>query len=87
MEITKLSSKGQVIIPKVVRKTHHWEAGLELVVIDTGDGILLKPKIPFPVTTLNNVAGLLKNHVSAKSDAEIEHAVKQGTRKQWRDSN
>ena len=87
METTKLSSKGQVIIPKGVRKTHHWEAGLELVVIDTGDGILLKPKVSFPATTLNNVAGLLKDQVSTKTDAEIENAVKQGTRKQWRDSN
>lgn len=36
METTKLSSKGQVIIPKAFRSTHHWEPGLELMVIDTG---------------------------------------------------
>ena len=87
METTKLSSKGQVIIPKLVRKTHHWETGLELVVIDTGDGILLKPKAAFTTTTLGKVAGLLKDRVCAKTDAEIEVAVKQGTRKQWRDSD
>jgi len=87
METTKLSSKGQVIIPKLVRKTHHWEAGLELIVIDTGDGILLKPKASFPATSLSNVAGMLKNRVASKTDEEIESAVKQGTRKQWRDSD
>ena len=87
METTKLSSKGQVIIPKLVRKAHHWEAGLELVVIDTGDGILLKPKASFPATSLSNVAGMLKNRVASKTDEEIESAVKQGTRKQWRDSD
>jgi AbrB family looped-hinge helix DNA binding protein len=87
METTKLSSKGQVIIPKAVRKTHHWEAGLELVVIDTGDGILLKPKVPFPATSLNHVSGMLRDSVTPKTDAEIEAAIKQGARKQWRDSD
>ncbi|MEH2294039.1 AbrB/MazE/SpoVT family DNA-binding domain-containing protein [Nostoc sp.] len=44
MEITKLSSQGQVIIPKSLRETHRWEVGQELIAIDIGDGILLKPK-------------------------------------------
>lgn len=50
METTKLSSQGQVIIPKSLRDAHHWEAGIELIAIDMGDGILLKPKKPFPET-------------------------------------
>jgi bifunctional DNA-binding transcriptional regulator/antitoxin component of YhaV-PrlF toxin-antitoxin module len=29
METTKLSSKGQVIIPKAMRAAHHWDAGQE----------------------------------------------------------
>ena len=39
METTRLSSKGQVIIPKSVRSAHRWEAGLDFQIIDTGDGI------------------------------------------------
>ena len=42
MTKTRLSSKGQVIIPAQVRAAHHWEAGQELTVVDAGDGILLK---------------------------------------------
>ncbi|MBW4478741.1 MAG: AbrB/MazE/SpoVT family DNA-binding domain-containing protein [Tolypothrix brevis GSE-NOS-MK-07-07A] len=60
MEITKLSSEGQVIIPKSLREAHHWEVGQELIAIDMGDGILLKPKKPFPETKLDDVAGSLK---------------------------
>lgn len=41
METTKLSSKGQVIIPKHIRESHHWTAGLELQVIEFEGGILL----------------------------------------------
>jgi AbrB family looped-hinge helix DNA binding protein len=43
MGTIKLSRKGQVIIPKALRETYNWQAGLEFMVIDTGDGILLKP--------------------------------------------
>ncbi len=44
METTRLSSKGQVIIPKAVRSAHQWGVGLELEVIEMGDGVLLRPK-------------------------------------------
>jgi AbrB family looped-hinge helix DNA binding protein len=63
METTKLSSKGQVIIPKAFRSTHHWEPGLELMVIDTGDGLLLKPKATFAPSDLSEVFGMFKDKV------------------------
>ena len=84
METTRLSSKGQVIIPKALRNIHGWEAGQELIVIDTGDGILLKPKKPFPETTLQNVAGCLKYQGTPKSLSEMEDAIRQGVAEQWR---
>lgn len=85
MGTTKLSSKGQVIIPKGVRNTHQWEAGLELLVIDTGDGILLRPKAPFPDTSLGDVAGMLKDRIQPKTDREIQSAVAQAFKDKWRD--
>lgn len=85
MEVTRLSSKGQVIIPKALRTAHHWEAGQELIAIDVGDGILLKPKNPFAETTLAQVAGCLKYQGNAKSLDEIEEAIRQGAIKQWHD--
>lgn len=83
MGTTKLSSKGQVIIPKGVRNTHQWQAGLELMVIDTGDGILLRPKSPFPETSLDAVAGMLKNRVPPKTDREIQDAVAHAIKAKW----
>lgn len=87
METTKLSSKGQVIIPKGIRAAHQWEAGLELQVIDMGDGILLRPKAPFAETVLDDVAGLLKNRVRPKTERDIQSALAQGIRDKWRDRN
>ena len=75
---TKLSSKGQIIIPKHIRSFYHWEAGQELVVIDTGDGILLKPKAPFSKSTLSEVAGYLHYEGTAKTIDEMNDAVAKG---------
>lgn len=83
METTKLSSKGQVIIPKAVRNIHQWQVGLELMVIDLGDGVLLKPKAPFQETILSDVAGLLKNTVRPKTDSEIKQALSNHIRNKW----
>jgi AbrB family looped-hinge helix DNA binding protein len=43
---TKVSAKGQVVIPKDVRDRLHWEAGTELEVIDGPAGVMLRAKPP-----------------------------------------
>lgn len=85
MESTKLSSKGQVIIPKHIRSLYHWETGQELSVIDTGDGILLKTKAPFAESTLSEVAGCLHTDGTAKTLAEMNDAVAKGLKAQFHD--
>jgi AbrB family looped-hinge helix DNA binding protein len=83
MEITKVSNEGQVIIPEQLRKSHGWETGQELIVIDTGDGVLLKPKKPFAETTLNEVAGCLKYQGTPKSLDDMDDAIRQGVQESW----
>lgn len=78
MNTTKLSSKGQVIIPKPLRAAHHWEIGQELIVIDQGDGILLKPKTPFEETKINDVASCLKYKGTPKTIDDMNHAIGKG---------
>lgn len=85
METTKLSSKGQVIIPKAFRASHNWDTGQELVVIDMGDGILLRPKGPFEETSLDQVAGSLKHSGKAKTQEDINSAMEKAARSAWRD--
>lgn len=76
MEITRLSSKGQVIIPKALRDAYQWESGLEFVVIDTGQGVLLKPYRPFGPTTLHDVAGSLAYDGPARTVEEMDEAIR-----------
>lgn len=78
MSTTKLSSKGQVIIPAPMRASHHWEVGQELIVIDTGDGVLLKPKSPFPETSIDDVLGCLNYKGKAKTLDQMDEAIKTG---------
>ena len=85
METTKLSSQGQVIIPKSLRDAHHWEAGIELIAINMGDGILLKPKKPFLEKKLTEVAGCLKYHGTPKSLEDMDEAIRQGIEELWHD--
>lgn len=85
MESTKLSSKGQVIIPKHIRSSYHWETGQELIVIDTGDGILLKSKAPFSKSILSEVAGCLQYLGTTKTVDEMNDAVAKGLKAQFYD--
>jgi AbrB family looped-hinge helix DNA binding protein len=85
METTKLSSKGQIIIPKWLRDAYRWEAGLEFVVIDTGDGVLLKPSRPFEPTELKDVAGSLRYKGKALTVEEMDDGMRRGVREEWDD--
>ena len=78
MQTTKLSSKGQVIIPKILRNRYNWNTGQKLSVIDTGDGILLKPSTPFKNTELEQVAGILRYSGKPVSLNQMEEAIKKG---------
>jgi AbrB family looped-hinge helix DNA binding protein len=80
METTRLSEKGQVVIPKRVRSAHGWEPGLEFVLEDTGDGIKLKPLKPFRATTIEDVLGCVGYRGRRKSLEDMEKAIEKGAR-------
>jgi len=84
METTRLSSKGQIIVPKAFRDALQWAPGLELIAQEQGDGVLLRPKAPFDPTTLSDVAGRLKTRGKPKTDAAITSAFKAAAKKAWR---
>ena len=85
MDSIKLSSKGQVIIPKHIRSAYHLEAGQELILIDTGNGILLQPKAPFSESTLSEVAGCLHYAGTALTIDEMDEAIAKGLKAQFHD--
>ncbi len=80
METTKLSSKGQVILPVSIRLAKQWQAGVEFAVESTADGVLLRPIKPLATTTLDEVIGCAgytgKAHSVADMDAAITAEIK-----------
>ncbi|MBI3924594.1 MAG: AbrB/MazE/SpoVT family DNA-binding domain-containing protein, partial [Armatimonadetes bacterium] len=42
METTRLSTKGQVILPRSLRRAKGWQPGTRFTVEDVGIGVLLR---------------------------------------------
>lgn len=72
---TTLSTKGQVILPKPIRRALRWGAGTRLVVESTPDGVLLKPEPSFPETRPEDVLASLAYDGPPKSVQEMEAGV------------
>jgi AbrB family looped-hinge helix DNA binding protein len=56
---TRLSSKGQLVIPKQIRDKCDWDDGTEFDVIETEVGILLRPKRKLTETRIDAVFGMV----------------------------
>ena len=75
METTKLSSKGQIILPKSIRDARQWKPGTEFAVETVKEGVLLRPVKPFPVTKIEDLAGSLKYDGPPKTLEEMDEAI------------
>jgi AbrB family looped-hinge helix DNA binding protein len=71
----RLSTKGQVILPKSIRQRRHWDAGTRLVVEDTAEGVLLRSAPIFKPTRSDEVFGSLKFSGRAKTLEEMDAGV------------
>jgi AbrB family looped-hinge helix DNA binding protein len=80
---TRLSSKGQLIIPKEVRDRHGWVAGTELEVVDKGHAVELRPAPSFPRTRLEDVVGMLKYDGPPLSIEDMDRAADEAVRERW----
>jgi AbrB family looped-hinge helix DNA binding protein len=72
---TRMSSKGQVILPKEIRRRRRWDAGTRLVVEDTPEGVLLKPAVLFEPTRPEDVFGCLPYEGPPKTVEEMNAGI------------
>jgi AbrB family looped-hinge helix DNA binding protein len=75
MQTTRLSSKGQVILPKSVRDAQHWTQGTEFSIESVGDGVLLRSLKAVAHSRLEDVAGCLPVTGRARTTAEMDAAI------------
>lgn len=67
---TKMTSKGQVVIPEEIREHMHLESGVKFIVMAADDAIVFKRIMPIPE---NDFKSLLK----ASRQFAKEHNIKQ----------
>lgn len=72
---TTVSTKGQVILPKAIRDARQWAPGTNLVVEDTGEGVLLKPAPLFTSTKPKDVYACLAHKGATKTLKEMEAGI------------
>ncbi|MEK6243113.1 MAG: AbrB/MazE/SpoVT family DNA-binding domain-containing protein [Pseudomonadota bacterium] len=84
MATTKLSSKGQVVLPSSIRTARNWRAGAEFAVEDTPEGVLLRPLKPFPPTHVDEVFGSAGYRGPALSLAQMDAAITAEAKKRRR---
>jgi len=79
-QATRLSTKGQLIIPKDVRERHGWTAGVELLVEDRGDSVILRRAVDLPETTVDDLVGCTGYKGPTLSLEEMEDGIARGAR-------
>lgn len=85
MQMTTISTRGQIVLPKAVRDIRQWPAGTRLVVEDTPEGVLLRPAAEFPKTDLDQVSGSLRYSGKPLSIEDMDAAVAREARRRARD--
>lgn len=84
MATTRLSSKGQVVIPKSVRQAHQWRPGTKFVVEEMSGGILIRPLQTFPPTTLKEGLGCAGYVGQSLSVKEMHEGIDEEIGRRWR---
>jgi AbrB family looped-hinge helix DNA binding protein len=72
---TTVSTKGQVIVPSIIRQRREWRTGTRLVVEETPEGVLLKPTPSFAATRPDEVYASLPFKGKPKTVEEMNAGV------------
>ncbi len=81
----KVSSKGQLVLPKAVRDAHGLGPGSEVEVESVGDTIVLRPatRTARKKYSIDEVAGFLKYDGPAVVIEDMNRGVEEEARRMW----
>ncbi len=80
---TRLSSKGQVVLPKALREELDWPTGTNLTIEMRDDSLVLRRKETVRPTTIEEVAGMLKYDGPPISLEDMERGMDEALRERW----
>jgi AbrB family looped-hinge helix DNA binding protein len=86
MPSTRLSTKGQIVLPQEIRASLNWTAGTELQVDREGDVVILRARPVFPKKDLHarDAVGVLKWNGPTVSIREMDQAIDDMFRREWK---
>jgi len=84
MATTKISSKGQVVLPKSLRDEMAWPVGTDLIVERDRNRLVLRRNLSVPETTVDQVAGMLKYDGPPVSIEDMQASIDRELRARWR---
>lgn len=72
----RLSSKGQIVLPKLVRDRWGWQVGAMLEVEEVPNGVLLRSAARVPDATVEDLLGCTGYRGPRRSLADMEAAIR-----------
>jgi AbrB family looped-hinge helix DNA binding protein len=74
-ETVRLSSKGQLVIPRAIREALHWQPGTELMILPFGHGVKIQAKLKKHGKRLEDLRGCIKYTGAPISDETLQAPV------------
>jgi AbrB family looped-hinge helix DNA binding protein len=85
-QTNKISTKGQVALPKAIRDRRAWTAGTELIVEERPDGVLLRATPARPPSRVEEVFGSLGPVDRVVSIDEMHQALLDEAARRYREA-
>lgn len=80
---TRLSSKGQVVIPEEIREQLHLEPGTRFIVLGEGDAVILKTITPPEMSEFDSIIQKARQQASEAgiTARDVDDAVKEARKR------
>lgn len=87
MVTTRMSTKGQIVVPQAVREALAWKPGMTFELILQGTSVVLRPVSPFAPTRLEDVAGCTGYRGPPVSLEDMEAGIARAVKAAWEEES
>jgi AbrB family looped-hinge helix DNA binding protein len=81
--VTRMSDKGQVILPKTLRERRGWTPGTEFFIEERPEGVFLRPAVAAGPATMDESFGSLRPAKEVVTIEDMQEAMLQEARRRW----
>jgi len=84
--VARISDKGQITLPKLLRDRRGWPGGTEFVVEERPDGVFLRPVLPEKPAEVDATFGRLRPVKKVITIDDMQEAMLEEARLRWVDT-